>query len=366
MMLSEQNIGEWAERHVNGQLKPEETQRLMQTLRANPELQEIWKEHIVLLGELQQAGDTLRFRKKLQAAQEAWNHHEHEKVLQTPLPIWRNLSRYWKPGIAAAILVLCSSLLTFWLTSRSQSNPGDQYMLLRREIETIKHSQSKIIDSLQKGNTKNPETDLYEVATYGGTGFALNNDGYIATNYHVVKDANSIFIQTAAGENQKAYLVAFEPNSDVAILKVEDQQFTFASTPPPYNIGRSAFGLGQNVFSVGFPQENLVYNEGYISAEAGYDGDSTSYQLELTANPGQSGAPVLDQNGSIIALITGKKSNTSGTTYAIHAESILRLIKSLPAPHSIQIPVKSGKLKGLERPEQVALIRNYICAVKVN
>lgn len=364
MRISEQNIGEWAEKYVNGRLGPEEIQSLKQSLESSPGLQEIWKEHLALIVELQRSGQGARLREKLNRGLAAWKAGEQHR--SAPAGLRRRLSGYWKPAAASAVLAICSSLLTLELAGRAQRNPGDQYMVLRREIETIKHSQSKIIDSLQKGNFEKPGAGLYEDATYGGTGFALSNEGYIATNYHVVKDANSIFIQTADGENQKAYMVAFEPSSDVAILKVEDQHFSFGSAPLPYAIGRPASGLGQNVFSIGFPQENLVYNEGYISAEAGYDGDSTSYQLELTANPGQSGAPVLDKNGRIIALITGKKSNTSGTTYAVHAESVIRLIQSLPEPHSIKLPVKNGKLKGLERPDQVALIRDYICAVKVN
>ncbi len=56
---------------------------------------------------------------------------------------------------------------------------------------------------------------------------ALTNDGYIATNYHVVKDANSIYVQTNKGETLKAYIFAMEPSTDVAILKIENKNFRF-------------------------------------------------------------------------------------------------------------------------------------------
>src|SRR5690606_26335983 len=222
----------------------------------------------------------------------------------------------WRTGAVAAGLVLLSSLSTYFaLNTANKNSSNQQYTLLRRELESIKHSQNKIIDSLQKEKEPQNQPD----ARFSGTGFALTNDGYLATNFHVVKDANHIFIQTSEGETYSAYIVARDPAADVAILKVEDKSFRFSKNSLPYAIAHNTSGLGQHVFTIGYPKDDAVYNEGYISSENGYNGDIQSYQLEITANPGQSGAPVLDQNGTVIAVITGKQSNTSGTTYAVRA-----------------------------------------------
>lgn len=357
MMISEQNMGEWAERYLRHELSVAEHQQLRDILDANPVLNHSWKETLELFQLLKQHSDRQKIKSKIkviggQMKDRAEAHRGKKR------PLFPLQGRWRIAGVAAALILLCS-LSAVWFVNNKNQKTGAQYMLLRREIETIKHSQSKIMDSLKQGVRK----DAAE-ARYGGTGFALTNDGFVATNYHVVKDAHSIFIQTL-NNSYKAYLVAFEPTSDVAILKIEDKEFRFGKSPLPYSLSTRISGLGQKVFTIGFPQDDLVYNEGYISCESGYGGDSASYQLEMTANPGQSGAPVIDKYGNVVALVTGKQSNTSGTTFAVHADALLQLIRTLPGDTNLRL-TGNNRLKGLDRTEQVNRIRNYICAVKVN
>ena len=108
----------------------------------------------------------------------------------------------------------------------------------------------------------------------------------------------------------------------------------------------------------------MVYNEGYISADKGYEDNALSYQLEITANPGQSGAPIFDNKGNIIGIITGKQLNTTGTTYAVHAEQLLQLLNELPKSERTILSNKN-RYKNLERTEQVGLLQDFVCPVKV-
>jgi S1-C subfamily serine protease len=357
MMISEQNIGEWAERYLRHELSGAEHQQLKQILDANPDLNRSWQETLELFQMLKLHADQQKMRSKIKTVSRQMQDSVPQQMGKIS-PLFPFRGRWRMAGIAAA-LILVSSLSTIWFVNNKNQKTGAQYMLLRREIETIKHSQSKIMDSLKQGVRK----DAAE-ARYGGTGFALTNDGFVATNYHVVKDAHSIFIQTV-DNSYKAYLVAFEPASDVAILKIEDKSFRFGKNSLPYSLSTHISGLGQKVFTIGFPQDDLVYNEGYISCESGYGGDAASYQLEMTANPGQSGAPVIDKYGNIVALVTGKQSNTSGTTFAVHADALLQLIRTLPKDTNLHLTT-TNRLRGLERTEQVSRLRDYICAVKVN
>lgn len=357
MMISEQNMGEWAEKYLRHELSAAEHQQLKAALSANAALNRNWQETLELFRMLKQHTERQKMKSKIKTISRQMQHPAPGGTGRIK-PLFPLRGRWRIAGMAAA-LVLLSSLSTIWLVNNKNQKTGAQYMLLRREIETIKHSQSKIMDSLKQGVRK----DAAE-ARYGGTGFALTNDGFVATNYHVVKDARSIFIQTA-DNSYKAYLVAFEPAADVAILKIEDKAFRFGKSPLPYALSTRISGLGQKVFTIGFPQDDLVYNEGYISCESGYGGDSASYQLEMTANPGQSGAPVIDKYGNIVALVTGKQSNTSGTTYAVHADAVLQLVRTLPKNTNLHLS-GNNRLRGLERTEQVSRLRDYICAVKVN
>ncbi|WP_118950631.1 S1 family peptidase [Taibaiella helva] len=361
-MITEHNISEWAERYLKQELSEAELAQMNRALDADPQLYRHWAQTLDIL----RTFDTHAQRKEIRnlIGSVAANPSEwRESVPETKPVRVIPFGKYLRTVSAAAALVLFSSLGTmFFLNKKDNKTDQNTYRELRREINNIKHSQSKIIDSLNKN--KPAETTEEEIAVYGGTGFALSNDGYIATNYHVVKDANAIYVQTRKGD-MRAYKVAWEPNADIAILKLEDKSYRFGKTPLPYNIAKPAAGLGQRVFTIGYPKDEVVYNEGYVSCENGYDGDTRSYQLEMTANPGQSGSPVLDKYGSVIGLITGKQSNTTGTTFAVHADALIELVQSLPKSTGLYLP-EHNRMNKIDRTEQVKKMRDYVFSIKVN
>lgn len=362
-MITEHNINEWAERYLRNELSEGEVAAMHRALDADPELNRHWKQVIDLL----RLFETKAARKEVKdlirsvaAEHTSTANTKYEKQTTKAIPF----RKYLRTTAAAAGLILCSSVLTLYVANKKNNKVGQkQYIELVRELNNIKHSQTKIIDSLNK-NKEGDQAVTEEEIAYGGTGFAISNDGYLATNYHVVKDANAIYVQTRKGD-MKAYIVAREPKADIAILKLEDKNYRFGKSSLPYSIAKSTSNLGQKVFTIGYPKDDVVYNEGYISCENGYDGDAHSYQLEITANPGQSGSPVLDNNGSVIALITGKQSNTTGTTYAIHSGALIELVQSLPKSAGIRMP-ESNRLNRLERTEQVKKLRDYVFSIKVN
>lgn len=366
-MISEHNINEWAERYLNRTLSEAELAQMNRVLDADPELYRQWVQTLEILRTFESGAERKEIRNLIQSVA---NHKSEwsETVTENPEPQTRMipLRKYLRTTAVAAGLILFSSLSTMFFMNKKDNKVDQKTLtLLRREINNIKDSQTKIIDSLNKNKGGEPITvDEEEIAVYGGTGFAISNDGYIATNYHVVKDANDIYVQTRKGD-MKAYIVAQEPRADIAILKLEDKNYRFSKTSLPYNISQPVSGLGQRVFSIGYPKDEVVYNEGYISCENGYDGDKHSYQLEMTANPGQSGSPVMDKFGSVIGVITGKQSNTTGTTFAVHSDALIDLVQSLPKSGGIRLP-ENNKLNKLERTEQVKKMRDYVFSIKVN
>lgn len=367
-MITEHNISEWAERFVQQELNENEVSLMNRALDADPQLFRQWKQTVDILKAFESRAERMEIRNLIQSvgANEAeWNTIEEPDTVKSNIIPFR---KYLRTTATAAGLILFSSLSTMFFMNK-KVNKVDQknYTELVRKVNTIEASQSKIIDSLKKvkGEIGEITESSENIALYGGTGFALTNDGYIATNYHVVKDANSIYVQTKTGENLKAYIIAREPKADLAILKLEDKNYRFGKQALPYNIAKPVSGLGQRVFTIGYPKDEVVYNEGYISCENGFEGDAHSYQLEMTANPGQSGSPVLDKYGSVIALITGKQSNTTGTTYAVHSDALIELVQSLPKSANIRLP-ENNKLNKLERTEQVKRMRDYVFSIKVN
>jgi serine protease Do len=365
-MISEHNINEWAERYLNKALSEAELAEMNKALDNDPELYRQWVQTLEILRTFDSGAQRKEIRNLIQsvATNEAeWNIDEEASATPTIVTPFR---KYLRTTAAAAGLILFSSVTTmFFLNKKDDKVDQQKFQELGREINRIKNSQSKIIDSLNKNKGGEPVTaDEEEIAIYGGTGFAISNDGYIATNYHVVKDANTIYVQTRKGD-MEAYIVARDANADIAIIKLVDKNYRFSKNALPYNISKPVSGLGQRIFSIGYPQDEVVYNEGYISCENGYEGDSHSYQLEMTANPGQSGSPVFDKYGSVIGVVTGKQSNTTGTTFAVHSDALIALVQSLPKSAGIHLP-ENNKLNKMERTEQVKKMRDFVFSVKVN
>jgi len=82
----------------------------------------------------------------------------------------------------------------------------------------------------------------------------------------------------------------------------------------------------------------MVYGKGYLSAQTGYEGDSNSYQIQISANPGNSGAPIFNSNGELIGVISTRQKLTEGVAFAVKSTKIFEVIEELK---------KDKKTKGL-------------------
>jgi len=138
-----------------------------------------------------------------------------------------------------------------------------------------------------------------------GSGFVFDDAGHILTNNHVVADSDTIRVTFHDGKTFDAKLVAGDPKTDVAVIKVE----TTAYRPLP--LGDSdALRVGQWVLAIGSPfglQQSVT--AGIISATKrgslgilGADGFGDFIQTDCAINPGNSGGPLIDLNGRVVAV----------------------------------------------------------------
>lgn len=345
-----------AEAYLEGKLTGEDKHAIEERKTVDSVFASEFQDCINMLRSLKGSGEQKEYRQLLKDIHEQVIAEKHSPLVTKTISLWHN---NWRTAAIAAGIAILTSLTTFWVAQHNNNKIASQYSLLRRDLETVKRSQNKIIGDIKK-QTYTPQQE----ARYTGTGFAITNDGYLVSSYHVITGADSIYIQNKDGEYYKADVVAFNETTDVVILKVESKNFKFSKQEIPYNIARNKRKLGARVFTLGFPQDEIVYNEGYISAKNGYGGDSTQYRLDITAGPGQSGAPVADASGTIIGIITGKESESEGTTYAVASDAIIDLLNTLPKENSIKI-TGTNRLNRLNREQQIEKLEYYTCSIKV-
>lgn len=349
-------IWELAEAYLDNKLSAIDKAAIDQRMSVDSAFATEFQDCTNILLSMKGSGEHKQYRQVLKGVHDKVAKESSQELLPRTITFWHN---NWRTAAIAASIAILTSLTTFWVAQHNNNKIASQYSLLRRDLETYKRSQNKIIGDIKK-QTNTPQLQ----ARYTGTGFALTNDGYLVSSYHVIAGADSVYIQNKEGDYYKADIVAFNETTDVVILRVTQEHFKFNKQDIPYTIASNRKKLGARVYTLGFPQDEIVYNEGYISAKNGYGGDSTQYRLDIPAGPGQSGAPVADASGNIIGIITGKETESEGTTYAVASEAIIDLLNTLPKENSIKMP-STNRLGRLNREQQIERLEYYTCAIKV-
>jgi serine protease Do len=159
-----------------------------------------------------------------------------------------------------------------------------------------------------------------------GSGFIVSKDGYILTNNHVVDESNQVTVRLLDRREFKAKVVGTDPNTDLAVLKIDAQNLT------PAPLGSSSDSrVGEWVLAVGNPLgENLTFTvtSGIISAKGrslALPGQSDRsiqdfIQTDAAINPGNSGGPLVSVRGEVIGVNSAIASETgfySGYGFAI-------------------------------------------------
>ena len=357
-------IARIAEAEFNGSLGAAERRELEARKAASPEFAQAYSEYYHTISSLHEGARRKHYKALLSQV--------HGDVVKTRKPFWKrtilfNPQQMRTAAVAASVALLSSALTVAILSQNNQKNAVSKNLqLVRHEMENIKqaqHRQQKQIEQIKvSAETTSPTPPK---SNYSGTGFALSNDGYLVTNYHVVEGAESLSILTHSGKSYPARVIAYEPTNDIALLQVVDEDFSFSKRNElPYSFLPGKAALGASIYTLGFPQDEIVYNEGYISARNGYQGDSNQYRLEVPSGPGQSGAPVVDDAGNVIGIIRSKDAQTESTTYAVSSKTLLRLLRDVPKDKRPKLPVRN-RMGGLSREQQIEKLQDFTCMVQV-
>ena len=354
--MNQKDFIAWADRYLAGELSESERVEFESLCQEDSELNNQFLAHKEFVHAMRQHARRKEFIANLDNV-----------VKNTPTqPI---IYRMWKKlkinAVAAAAVAVLSSLATLYLTgyfSTLRKTTSD-YSALKREINNVKRNVSAHQNAI---SNINKETTTPTPLQYGATGFMLTKDGYVVTNFHVVSGADSIHLQNNKGETFRASVIHVDAEKDLAILHISDTSFNQASNIP-YTFKRQGLDLGEGIFTIGYPRDEAVYGEGYLSSSTGYSGDTTAYQISVPVNPGNSGGPVLDKQGNIIGIISGKQKGIDGAAFAIKTKALIETLNRIPKDSLKGNIVLSSKnsLSNLPRTEQIKKLQDFIYMVKV-
>lgn len=168
-----------------------------------------------------------------------------------------------------------------------------------------------------------------------GSGFIISRDGFIVTNEHVIRDAESIQVKLSSNKVYQAKVVGGDPKTDIAVIKIE------ASDLPVSVLGDSdRIEVGQWAIAIGNPfglEHSMTV--GVISAtgrsNVGIETIENFIQTDASINPGNSGGPLLNIHGEVVGINTAIVASGQGIGFAIPTSMAKPIIAQLVEKGSV-------------------------------
>lgn len=358
---------EAVERYLRDEMSAEERAHFEHLRRNNPEIDQLVVENAYFFQHIQQFADRKALHHQLLEVEQQM---VETGVIAEPHPtgkakvvaLWHRYKR--NMAVAASIAAFVSLLSMALMITYTQRYGNENIELLVKKIAETNQEVNKIKSTQQAVSTATPAPKV----DYRATGFLIDGNGLIVTNAHVIRQMKNIFVENKAGQYFRAKAVYSDVSSDLAILEITDTAFKTISRIP-YSIKKQNADLGEPFFTLGFPRNEIVYGEGYLSAKTGNKGDSSAYQLTVSANPGNSGGPVINKQGELIGIITAKDSDADGVVYAAKSRNILTAVDALRDQdarfQNIKLP-NNNDLRGLDRVQQVKKVESFVFMVVGN
>lgn len=261
-------------------------------------------------------------------------------------------------------------------TSEYGKLAGDRLGFINSGLQSVLFDNVKVIRTPKNGSSRppnNPPSNGNEGDWTGnGSGIILTTDGYIATNNHVIDGANDIEVEFLYNNQIRSFnakVIQTDPTNDLAIIKIEDSNYRNLSSIP-YNFKTRSADVGEEVFALGYPMalsimgKEIKFTDGRISAKSGFQGDITTYQSTTPIQGGNSGGPLFDSKGNLIAINSAKlKSDVAdNVSYSIKSSYLLSLIDALP--QNIKIP-SSTIIYNQPLTQKIKTLTKYVVLIKV-
>lgn len=242
--------------------------------------------------------------------------------------------------------------------------------------EAVKRISPAVVGVAVKSISRNSFLDIKEQDGIG-SGFIINEEGYVVTNYHVINGASEVKIILNDGKEVNAKVINYDADQDIAVVKITDKM----KVPGVAVLGNSdALQAGEDVIAMGNPlgkEFSQTVTKGVVSSadrviktEKGVD---THYiQTDTAINPGNSGGPLINAKGEVIGINSAKKvgEGIEGIGFSIPINKVRERLDVLSKPILKlgivirDIDDKTAKANGLEEGVYVREIEEFSAAEK--
>jgi S1-C subfamily serine protease len=355
------------ERYLRGELNTSEKTAFEQLRQKNADVDQMVVEHSMFLHQITAYAENRDYKHKL--------YNVHRKLVETgdlnegQIKFGSRLVQMWNKyrrvtSIAATIAGVTALFISGLVTYFTPVPNKKEIVQLNRKIDQVMHNVR--VQGNQLNNVLQTKVPENEVAGNGGSSFLIDKKGYLVTNAHVVEGSSTILVQNNKGQEFKANIAYLDNVKDLAILKIADEDYKPVASLP-YSIRKGSADLGEQVFTLGYPRDEIVYNEGYMSAKTGFRGDTISCQIAVSANPGNSGGPVFNKNGEVIGILSTAQVKAQGVVFAIKSKNVYQAIEDLKKEDTAYQKIKApsvSNIKGMDRVQQIKQIEDCVFMVK--
>lgn len=196
-----------------------------------------------------------------------------------------------------------------------------------------------------------------------GSGVIISEDGYIVTNNHVVESADEIEITLNDKKNYTAELIGTDPNTDLALLKIDAESLPFVQygNSDQINVGEWVLAVGNpfnltstvtaGIVSAKGRDINILRNDPYTGMSA----IESFIQTDAAVNPGNSGGALVNTKGELIGINAAIKSNTgsfTGYSFAIPVNIVKKVVNDLKEFGTVQRAFIGVSIRNID--EQIA------------
>jgi serine protease Do len=177
-------------------------------------------------------------------------------------------------------------------------------LVSNKVMPSVVHIHTAAFDMQSRQNERVlPESNLFP-SRGQGSGIVVSTDGYILTNRHVIEDSSLVYVHLADQSRHTAEIIGVDKLTDLALIKIEQSDLIPVEWAP-----RDAVQVGTMVWAMGSPfglEQSITF--GIISATHRTAKVGTLYQdflqTDAAVNPGNSGGPLVNENGQLIGVNT--------------------------------------------------------------